>query len=683
MLRLPRRRIGSLLALTGVVLATGALVAPTVNAVDADSSCYARPGVGTRHNLLDYDIFWYFFGSFADADMADLSIWEGVTPIGGVTSWTEVANLADDVAADGALGSGLLLWTDNTATTGMWDLPYTGWPIRQPGVPTTPTGHTIEVGIAPESGSVAGTPGEWLCSSHHYSQPPQSAERTLDNGLLRFGRVESYVPPINPLADTVDESGMLAPPQYWSSEDDRWFKLTFGGGSTEGEGQNPMDFILGAGSCTNGPVAQPTYARPFNELGVSNPDSCWWHGNTALAASKGREGFPHFSGRERLGDLTMENYSASFDIVDGVGVVTVSGEVDVKASAAARGDTAYDASFGNDTTYRFRIEQVFENVVGEYFLRGRTTVTNISTRNGEPIAAPNVNAWMGTQDDYLAGEDRSQKTRGTLSPDGFTPLASGSDRANAVLVRAADAFAIFYTLTDEAETQFGGYSEPWKEGQATPPEQSGLYKSQCYFPPDRPLDSVSCYDKVFDGAYYVVHRAGRLAPGASTTFDWYYGGGPIDQLEGITEAIASDAVAEPTTIEITSVSPIPSVVGQPYTVSGTVTVENPTASGVGTVTVTGGGDSCTGVELTPTSTDGVWAFTCTLEVMAAGPVTLEVVYSGSEGLGGGTSSASVTEEVVVGPTLPATGGVDLAMLLIALFMVLGGLALVRPARDRR
>jgi hypothetical protein len=87
-----------------------------------------------------------------------------------------------------------------------------------------------------------------------------------------------------------------------------------------------------------------------------------------------------------------------------------------------------------------------------------------------------------------------------------------------------------------------------------------------------------------------------------------------------------------TTVTITGNSPDPSIVGQAYTVSGTVTVQAPgSGTPTGSVTVNDGEASCTDI-----LSSGNW--TCTLTSMTAGPKTLTVSYEGDSNFNGTTTT---------------------------------------------
>src|SRR5262249_5735836 len=86
-----------------------------------------------------------------------------------------------------------------------------------------------------------------------------------------------------------------------------------------------------------------------------------------------------------------------------------------------------------------------------------------------------------------------------------------------------------------------------------------------------------------------------------------------------------------TTTAITNDMPDPSKVGQPYTVSFTVTVNSPGAgTPTGNVTVSDGAASCTAT---------VAAGSCSLTSTTAGSKTLTAAYAGDSNFNGGTSAA--------------------------------------------
>ena len=88
---------------------------------------------------------------------------------------------------------------------------------------------------------------------------------------------------------------------------------------------------------------------------------------------------------------------------------------------------------------------------------------------------------------------------------------------------------------------------------------------------------------------------------------------------------------QPTTTTITSDTPDPSVVGQPYPVN--VTVAAQTSSPLGTVTISDGSASC-GIVLPNTS--------CVMVPKALGAITLQARYDGDANFNGSTATASHT-----------------------------------------
>jgi len=93
-----------------------------------------------------------------------------------------------------------------------------------------------------------------------------------------------------------------------------------------------------------------------------------------------------------------------------------------------------------------------------------------------------------------------------------------------------------------------------------------------------------------------------------------------------------------TTTTITGVDPEPSVVGQPYEVRGTVTVEAPgSGTPTGTVVVDDGEGNTCAANL---ASDGTWS--CILVSTSAGTKTLAAVYEGGENFEGSSSTTNHT-----------------------------------------
>ncbi|MBL8246041.1 MAG: Ig-like domain repeat protein [Rhodanobacteraceae bacterium] len=109
---------------------------------------------------------------------------------------------------------------------------------------------------------------------------------------------------------------------------------------------------------------------------------------------------------------------------------------------------------------------------------------------------------------------------------------------------------------------------------------------------------------------------------------------------------------QPTTTTITSDLPDPSVVGQPYTVSVTVTAQ--TTSPAGTVTISDGSASCGPVTLTAATAPNATA-SCSLTSTTAGAKTLTASYTAATTAFGNSSGTTAHQVNPAGTSISVTG----------------------------
>jgi len=387
----------------------------------------------------------------------------------------------------------------------------------------------------------------------------------LDNGLLRFGEVDdASADPIVPLQESVNVGGTLNAPYYFNATEEDWYRLTFQ--------QKPLDFAVGAGRCVGTLAAPPTNRSEFEELAAGE---CFWHRNLALAVSDSGAAdpyFPHYNagtintnGPSTRGGL--ESFIRTSTVVNGVGVITVSGEFTLTPPPAA--DHPRFADF--QTEYRFKVEHRYELRANERFLRARTTLTNLTT--GPDATAENVNIWIGTRDDYIGpSSDSNVKQRGVVADGVFTPLGLATDPSNAILVSSGDESILFFSTAAGVDTVFARSGDaPRNRLVPVSPALSGANRSDCT--ENDVLDSIACHGKAFDGAYAIVLPAGDMAPGSSRSIDWFYGAGPNTAITSLVADVAAVAVAldaptvepPPPTGIIQLCEPTPPVAGQVVT----------------------------------------------------------------------------------------------------------------------
>jgi len=386
----------------------------------------------------------------------------------------------------------------------------------------------------------------------------------LDNGLLRFGEVvDTSTDPVVPLEDSVNVGGTLNAPYYFNATEEDWYRLTFA--------QKSLDFAVGAGRCVGTLAAPPANRSEFEALAAGE---CFWHRNLALAVSDSGEPdyFPHYNAgtTDTNGPSTrggLESFSRTSTVVNGVGVITVSGEFTLTPPPAD--DHPRFADF--QTEYRFKVEHRYELRANERFLRARTTLTNLTT--GPDATAENVNIWIGTRDDYIGPSgDNNVKQRGVVADGAFTPLGLATDPSNAILVSSGDESIIFFSTAAGVDTVFARSGDaPRNRLVPVSPALSGANRSDCTV--NGVLDSIACHGKAFDGSYAIVLPAGDMAPGSSRTINWFYGAGPVGAIASLVADVAGVAAAlDAPAVEVPSATgiiqlcePTPPVAGQVVT----------------------------------------------------------------------------------------------------------------------
>jgi hypothetical protein len=369
-------------------------------------------------------------------------------------------------------------------------------------------------------------------------------EFSFNNGFLRFGKVEALFdwdgpyddngnPPrlvgidsLTTVRESVNSGGLLDTPYYFSTAADSWFQLTFS--------ERALDMAVGAGRCVGDLIAPPTSSINFQGLEAGK---CFWHRNTAMASSNGDSVFPHFnagtsnsSGAGTRGGL--DGFTRSTTVTNGAGSITTQGSFTLVPPST-------DAFASYPEQYSFQIRHVYELGANATFIRATTTITNTTEVDGAPAAAPNVNIWVGTRDDYIGTTDQPAKIRGNITADGFARLTAPDQPSNALQVYSGAEGILFYSTTPGVDTVFADCCGFYNQVLPIPPAFSGNTESSCR--PDGVLEAIACNDATFDGSYAIILPAGDMAPGASRTIVWYYAAGPLDALASVVEQIATDS----------------------------------------------------------------------------------------------------------------------------------------------
>jgi hypothetical protein len=207
----------------------------------------------------------------------------------------------------------------------------------------------------------------------------EPATYVLTNGAIRFG---------NGGEDSVNGSGTLQQPWYYSGDAQQWFKLTYS--------SYPLDQAIGTGT------------------GGAN-----WSGSTV-------EENPGLAGQ--VIDYSGYTTAATDGVAEGTGTVVSTGTSTVN---------------GQD----FTVRNEYTLLPGALYVKVVTRLTNLAE---DP--ATNVNLWVGTRDDWVGRSDGPTKTKGTLVDGAFVAISDPTTPANALRITSGAEGVLFYTTTPGANT---------------------------------------------------------------------------------------------------------------------------------------------------------------------------------------------------------------------------------------
>ena len=151
----------------------------------------------------------------------------------------------------------------------------------------------------------------------------------------------------------------------------------------------------------------------------------------------------------------------------------------------------------------------------------------------------NARLWVGTRDDYVAGDDRNIKVKGNLTGSGFEAITSQNSQAKAILIKndsstTSGTSILFYSTSTGADTTTDSCCNFSNVTNKDP-------RNSVITTPDQ------------DGSYALFIRLADLAIGASDGMTWYYAAAPTSQINSVVTSVAQSAgVATPTTTPTTT-----------------------------------------------------------------------------------------------------------------------------------
>jgi len=183
---------------------------------------------------------------------------------------------------------------------------------------------------------------------------------------------------------------------------------------------------------------------------------------------------------------------------------------------------------------------------GARYMKAITTI-----RNTTGAAINNSRLWIGTQDDFVAGNDTNYKTRGNINSDGFTAVTNqSSDTSKALIVSENTlnsdngAAVLFYSTTNGTNTIVGNRYR-WQYILGANPNNMADYSSS-------PMDS----------SYALYLNLGTLTNGQTGSVTWYYAAAPVSELNQAVTQVgqSSGTISTPSTPVITPPSVISAIV---------------------------------------------------------------------------------------------------------------------------
>jgi filamentous hemagglutinin family protein len=311
---------------------------------------------------------------------------------------------------------------------------------------------------------------------------------TLTNLVLDNGNLRFG----NGTAASIDSTGVLLQPWYYddvTSGRNGWYKLTYS--------SYPLNFALGVG-------------------GTSTAE---WN-NDGTIVSTGSSGYTSITSLVTGQSINIAKYYEKTGTVVVTTTMNISGigTVDIQNSYTLNADTNY--------------------------LKAVTSFINTSGSN-----LSNIRLWVGTQDDYVATNDRNYKTKGNITADGFTTITSQTDTSNAIIISEN-------TLTSDSGAAVLFYS--------TTTGTNTISDSCCSFSNviDKNPTASDIVTAREDGSYGIYLNLGTVSNGRSGSVTWYYAAAPVSEINNAVTQVAtsSGVTATPTPTTTTPPSVISAIV---------------------------------------------------------------------------------------------------------------------------
>ena len=213
--------------------------------------------------------------------------------------------------------------------------------------------------------------------------------------------------------------------------------------------------------------------------------------------------------------VTITSASGGFGY--GYGTLVASGQV-------MTGDGSDGTVYGSNDFDNLDVSYTY--VLGEDSKFVKIT-TGIENNSGSSIQ--NINAWFGTQDDWVGDTDDPKKTRGNLIEGVFAPISDATEESKTILIQEDEGDAagvLFHTTTSGAK--------------------SVIYDDCCSFDEvvDQDPSTADISTDYNDGSYAIYLPVGDLDDGQSTDVVWYYAAGNISDIGEIASEVEDAVIAD-------------------------------------------------------------------------------------------------------------------------------------------
>ncbi len=169
-----------------------------------------------------------------------------------------------------------------------------------------------------------------------------------------------------------------------------------------------------------------------------------------------------------------------------------------------------------------RLHNVYHIVSGSSYVEITSTFSNMDSSG----TLTEIGLTVGNND-TMVGSDSVYFKRGTITGSGFTTISNKTDRSNAITASSDGVNEILFSKSTTSNSK-------WDEGCC----------SATVIASKNPANSEIESNTYYDGSMALDFTVSDLAPGASYTFTWMFGGASDSQLNSVSSAMFSAAAAD-------------------------------------------------------------------------------------------------------------------------------------------